>query len=75
MINEIVAYTIFHLIFNTIGGTLRWIYGYIWRIIFDKPTYAKQYTCCNPFSSNSSLYVYLNSINQYTILKIHTSLT
>lgn len=41
MINEIVAYTILHLIFNTIiGGTLRWIYGYIWQIIFDKPTYS-----------------------------------
>jgi len=44
MIDEIVAYTIFHLIFNTIGGTIRWIYGSIWRTIFNKPKFSfKEY--------------------------------
>lgn len=39
MIDEVVAYTIFHLFLNTIGGTIRWIYGSIWRTIFKKPKF------------------------------------
>lgn len=44
MIDEIVGFTIFHLIINTIGGTVRWIYGSIWRTIFKKPKFSfKEY--------------------------------
>lgn len=44
MIDDIVAYTIFHLVINTIGGTIRWIYGSIWRTIFKKPKFSfKEY--------------------------------
>ena len=27
-------------IFNYIGGTIRWIYGSIWRTIFNKPKFS-----------------------------------
>jgi hypothetical protein len=31
-------------IFNYIGGTIRWIYGSIWRTIFNKPKFSyKEY--------------------------------
>ncbi len=39
MIEEVVVYTIFNLILNTIGGIIRWIYGSIWRTIFNKPKF------------------------------------
>lgn len=44
MIDEIIGFTIFHLIVNVIGGTLRWIYGSVWRTIFNKPKFTfKEY--------------------------------
>ncbi|MDO6622272.1 hypothetical protein Q4509_05315 [Oceanihabitans sp. 1_MG-2023] len=44
MIGEIIGETIFYLILNTIGGTIRWIYGSIWRSIFNKPKFSfKEY--------------------------------
>ena len=44
MIDEVVGFTIFHLIINTIGGTIRWIFGSIWRTILNKPKYGfKEY--------------------------------
>ena len=33
------GYELFYLICNFIGGTLRWIYGSIWRTIFKKPKF------------------------------------
>lgn len=32
-------YTLSHIVLNAIGGSLRWIYGSIWRTIFKKPKY------------------------------------
>ena len=44
MIDEIIGFTIFHLILNTIGGCVRWTYGSIWRTIFNKPKFTfKEY--------------------------------
>lgn len=42
--DELVGLTIFHLIINAIGGTIRWIYGTFWRTIFRKQKYSfKEY--------------------------------
>ena len=32
-------YGITHLILNSVGGTIRWVYGSIWRTIFKQPKY------------------------------------
>lgn len=37
---EIFSIIIGHYIFNYIGGTIRWIYGSIWRTIFNKPKFS-----------------------------------
>lgn len=36
MLGEIIGETIFYLVLNIVGGTIRWIYGTIWRTIFNK---------------------------------------
>ncbi|WP_026775463.1 hypothetical protein [Polaribacter sp. Hel_I_88] len=36
---EIFGLGILWLICNFIGGTLRWIYGSVWRTIFNKPKF------------------------------------
>ena len=28
-----------HLVLNFVGGTIRWIYGSLWRTIFNKPKF------------------------------------
>lgn len=48
---------IIYLICNLVGGTLRWIYGSIWRTIFKKPK----------FEYKEYLFGVKNSTNHYDI--------
>jgi len=34
-----VNFGIAHIILNTIGATVRWLYGTIWRTLFNKPKF------------------------------------
>jgi hypothetical protein len=41
---HLLGYLIFGPILNFIGGSLRWIYGSVWRTIFNQPKYTfKEY--------------------------------
>ncbi|WP_411896125.1 hypothetical protein [Winogradskyella sp. A2] len=41
---EIIGEFIFYVLLNYIGGTTRWIFGSIWRSLFNKPKYTyKEY--------------------------------
>ena len=41
---EIIGEFIFYVLLNFIGGTIRWIIGSIWRILFNKPKFTyKEY--------------------------------
>jgi len=44
LIGEVIAEGIIYLIVTIVGGTLRWIYGSVWRTIFNKPKFSyKEY--------------------------------
>ena len=39
MFDELVGEGLFWLICNVIGGTIRWVFGSIWRTVFKKPKF------------------------------------
>ncbi len=50
---ELFGFGILWLICNFIGGTLRWIYGSVWRTIFNKPKFKyKEYVFGQEKSKN-----------------------
>ncbi len=54
-------------IFNYIGGTIRWIYGSIWRTIFNKPKFTYQEYINGPKKSKDHFDEYGHQFNNRVI--------
>ena len=56
-----------YLIFNYIGGTLRWIYGTTWRTIFNKPKFTYKEYIFGPKDSDDHFDIHAHQFNNRII--------